>query len=330
MRIGEVLFTCALLTTLSFVACEKREFPIQLPAPGLAQHASVNMGETYDDQLYFDFETGQVVKTSPVVAWDLAFETEAFSNHVFINGGKNVFIYNTHATDPALVTSAAGITSDHWLSDASCGLPDSTAVGNWLDNNGHSKGEVYILKVNAQTFWKFIIDSVSQQGYSLRYGDLKALSLNQIYLPKSSTCSYTYFSFDNGGSIVTPEPPKDSWDIVFTRYRIVYAALNNFPYVVSGVLTNPNNTVTQADSTSGFSNIQYNATLLQKPFSNARDVVGFDWKKYDFNTGKYKTDTMKCYVIRNRRGHYWKLRFVDFYNNQGLKGAPTFEFSQIQ
>lgn len=330
MKYWRYLFFCSWLLAALLASCEKKETPIILPPAGYAQHASVDMGDTYETQLFFDFETGTVVKSSPVAAWDLAFEAHDNGTQVFLNGGKNVFLYNTQNTDPAQSLSTASIPQASWRADSPSGLPDSTAVGAWRNPNGHSKKEVYLLKINDQTIKKFILEDVNQNGYSFRYGELADTTLQKIFLPKDPTYNYIYFSFDNKGSVVQPEPPKTDWDIVFTRYRFLYYSLNNFPYVVSGVLANPFNTSTLADSTTGFANIAYSPSLAQKPFSNARDVIGFDWKKYNFTAGKYIVDTMKCYVLRNRVGHYWKLRFIDFYNTQGKKGAPTFQFSLIQ
>jgi hypothetical protein len=35
------------------------------------------------------------------------------------------------------------------------------------------------------------------------------------------------------------------------------------------------------------------------------------------------------YVVLDREGYFYKLRFISFYNNSGEKGYPTFEFQRL-
>ena len=122
--------------------------------------------------------------------------------------------------------------------DASCGLPDSTGIGEWL-NGGLSKKEVYILKLDPthhqDTFKKIQLIAVTEDKYILQCGDLRGKNVQTITLPKNQNYNYVYYSFTEN-TIVNPEPPKNTWDIVFTRYRIIYYYLNNFAYPVTGVL----------------------------------------------------------------------------------------------
>ena len=64
--------------------------------------------------------------------------------------------------------------------------------------------------------------------------------------------------------------------------------------------------------------------------SNQRDVIGFDWKRYNFTTSLYETDLSKVYIVKTQRNEFWKIHFIDFYNANGLKGSPSFEFERIQ
>lgn len=324
-RLYSVLFLFVL--TLSLFSCEKAEKPVVLPPAGESQMSTVDMGEQYENQIFFSFETNQIVKTSPVYSWDLAFQSDGC--HVFMNGGKNIFVYNTHLTDPLLVTDASNVPNKSWLFDSPCGLPDSTALADWRLPNGTSKNEIFIANLTDGNFKKFVILSMDAQSFVMAYGNIDAFVLDTIVIPKFQDYNFTYFSFDNGGQLVQPEPPKNSWDIVFTRYRYVYYDLDNFTYLVSGVLLNPNNTSAMVDSINHFNNIQFDNSFLPQMSSN-RDVIGFDWKKYNFDNGKYEVKTTKNYVVRNQQNHFWKIHFLDFYNNNGVKGSPSFEFERIQ
>ena len=307
-----------------FTACEKAEQPFTLPPKGSAQIAKVDMGEYYDDQVFFDFESGTAVKKTRVDSWDLAFESDPSGFHIFLNGGKNIFVYNTGSEEVASFTTPSSIKETDWLFDAPNGLPDSTGIGDW-----RNKKYVYILKFQNNIYKKIVIESVSNTEYILRYGDVESSLLSTIIIPKDPSYNYAYFSFEDGGKVVSPDPPKDTWDIVFTKYRYIYYDLDNFPYLVSGVLLNPYNTTALPDSSDAFASITYNSNLVANTFSNHRDVIGFDWKRYNFNTGLYEVNSHKSYIIKNRREQYWKIHFLDFYSSTGMKGSPGFEYERI-
>ncbi len=324
----------SLLIILTFVllltSCEKVESPVVLPVKGGTDLFRVDMGEEYENQIFFDFSTRQVVMTSKVNSWDLAFDADPKGYHVFMNGGKNIFITNTHTHNPAEITAmkASAVADSCWKFDAPSGMTDSTGLGEWRDGAGNSKKEVFIVKFHDGTYKKIILLDVNNASYTMAYGDIASTTLDTIEIPKDPTYNYAYFSFANNGKLVLPEPPKESWDIVFTRYRYIYYDLNNFPYSVNGVLLNPFNTAAAADSVTAFSDITYsNATPPN--FSTHRDVIGWDWKLYNFNTGMYEVKPWKNYVLKSRTGYYWKLHFVDFYGPTGMKGSPSFEFERI-
>lgn len=51
------------------------------------------------------------------------------------------------------------------------------------------------------------------------------------------------------------------------------------------------------------------------------DEIGYDWKYYDLSgSGKYIIYQKKVFVIRDQQGYLYKLRFIDFYDNNGQKG----------
>jgi hypothetical protein len=64
-------------------------------------------------------------------------------------------------------------------------------------------------------------------------------------------------------------------------------------------------------------------------FTTRADVIGYEWKDYNFDMGVYTIVPDMNYVIRDRDGYFYKLRFVDFYSDEGVKGFPTFEFVRL-
>src|SRR5690606_2933713 len=105
-------------------------------------------------------KTQSIVKTIPYNVWDLAFETGQDGRHVFMNGSKNIFIYNTHETDPAKITDGYqySISDSSYRFDAPCGLPDSTGVGEWCSADKKTKNEVYLVNIKSEkTYKKFVL-----------------------------------------------------------------------------------------------------------------------------------------------------------------------------
>ena len=81
--------------------------------------------------------------------------------------------------------------------------------------------------------------------------------------------------------------------------------------------------------------------LMERPFSKSEsqvydeqlaqmrlaDEIGFDWKEYLFGPpARYVTYSDRTFLVRDVEGYYYKLRFLDFYNDQGIRGFPTMEY----
>ncbi len=320
--------TLLALLLAALTGCEKKDKPITLPPAGSALPGKVTMGENYDTQIFYDFEKNTVVATSSTTDWDLAFEAAADGAHVFMNGGKGIFLYNTHKTTfSSIRVIPTGMTSENYLYDDASGNPDSTAVGNWRNNNNESLNEVFVARLAVNTYYKFSLLSVNNTGYRIAYAKLEDSAATVLAIPKNDSFNFSYFSFAKG--LVAPEPPKATWDVVFTRYRFIYRDLNNFPYEVNGVLLNPYKVVAAADSTSTFDALTYaNTSGLQ--LSANRDVIGYDWKTYDIPTAKYSVKKNKCYVLHTRNDKVFKLHFLDFYSTAGVKGTPSFESQELR
>jgi hypothetical protein len=326
-----------LIIALCFLAsCEKAEDPIVLPPPGTATHGTVDLGPNYEKQVYFNFETMGSVFSSDPLAWDLAFEASQGGRQVFINGGNQVYLYNTHKTLLSDVTELpAGMTAisyTGWQYDDPTLQPSGTAVGEWWQSGGSSKGEVYLLQT-IQGVNKLRVLSGDDNGYTIEWLPLYGTgNPTQVQLLKDTTYNFVYFSFTKG--ILSLEPKKDTWDIVFTRCMdSIFASSpppgKMVPYVVTGVLTNPYRTRAGADSVNDFSTIDLNKALAMTMSEN-RLVIGYDWKTYNFSTGYYQVNRRKNYVVQTRKDQLYKLRFLDFYSSTGAKGVPSFEYERLK
>lgn len=319
----------------AFASCERGEEALVLPPPpaGATYDSSVHLGATYDRQIYYDFKTGRPVGSSALNSWDLAFEASPDGRYVFLNGGGSVYACNTHMQNMDSVTALpTGLysTGTGWGHDAPSGIPDSTAVGQWWSGSGATKGEVYIFQTVDGQLYKMRFLSADAQSYSFEWAPLISTGTpTHVDLAKDTTFNFTHFSF--AGGAVHPEPPKDTWDIVFTQYCHIYKHYNggpDLPYLVRGALLNPFNTAASADSTTAFSAIDLRRAQAL-PAVRTRDVIGFDWKTIDGNRTHYTVNRSKNYIIHTRKGQIYKMHFLDWYNSTMETGNPSFEYVQL-
>jgi hypothetical protein len=75
-----------------------------------------------------------------------------------------------------------------------------------------------------------------------------------------------------------------------------------------------------------------NSSYISKyQFTSNRNGVGFEWKSFDFNTSFiFTVKPNLTYIIKDTDDKLYKLRFIDFYNEQRVKGYPKFEFILIK
>lgn len=328
-----IIFSCA--------SCMKEDQALVLPPPGNLTRVVADIGADYSKQVFVNLANNTQV-TRNLQDWDMAFETSADGFHVFLNSGKYMFACNTGNNDFALADTAGKswkVDNDH-LDD------DSTAIGNWW-NNGIAEGKVQVIDrgriiytgANAnQRYKKIKFEQVTSTEYKFSYCDFNNNNPTTFTVAKDANYSLMYFSFDNGGKVVDIAPPKNDWDIVFTHYTHTYfdQPLNS-PYryyLVTGGLTNRWNNIAGMrlikDSMPGYVSYDQITGLQASTFqmSSSADFIGYDWKVID-NTFNYLILTSRYYLLKDNNGYYYKMRFIDFYNSSGQKGAITFDFQRL-
>ena len=181
---------------------------------------------------------------------------------------------------------------------------------------------------------KIQFDKLANDQYQFRFANLDGSDQHEFSVQKDLSTNFTCFSFADGGQQLFFEPAVDSWDILFTQYTtLLYTDEGDpYPYLVTGVLLNRKNVETVIDSLNEFSDITISETE-GKVFSHVLDYIGYDWKDLvgDVNSGNvsYTIVPGRSYIIKNRNGFFYKLRFTGFYNTLGEKGFPTIEFKLL-
>jgi len=301
--------------------------------PGDLQTGTAGMGPYYGQQVYYDLTGNMAVDSNRVSAWDLSFESSTGGWEIRLN--TSMFMYAGNSHDTTFSTTLAPASLDMKF-DASGGDPDSTAIGEWTvetDEGTFSRKQVYLIDMGsdelgvARGFLKVQFD-ISGEDYLVRYGAPGDQQGNTIRIIRDPSARVIHFSFEDGP--VELEPPADTWTLLFTRYTtmLVTNEGENYPYIVAGALLNSSGVTAVRDTVHAFEDLAL-ADTAGMVLQTRADVIGYDWKEYDFDGGFYTIVPGKHYVIRNHDGYYYKLRFINYYNTTGEKGYPSFEFARL-
>ena len=322
---GKILCGAGMLMVIvAMSSCFKEDSAMVLPPPGDAHIGQVAMTADYHRQQYFNMDNGDTLG-SDFNSWDLCFEAAPSGWHIWINGGNLALVSEMNTKNIDSVNSISGVS---WKWDESSWNADSTAIGDWRNNQNVYLIDLGYLKPADTRYKKIIFQSVNESTYEIEYANLNGSDAHSRQIPKNVLYTYVYFSFEGEGIMLDIEPMKQDWDLQFTHYRyIFYDQVPPLPYLVTGVLINPGTTVA-IDSTLDFNDIDYQKAL-SFIYAENRDAIGYNWKYYDFDKASYVVRSDINYVIRDLKGVYWKLHFIDFYNSNGEKGYPQFEYQRL-
>jgi hypothetical protein len=332
-----------LMVLLLFLgACEKEELALLPPVveggstpidtsggntlieKGALYLSAVSMESDYKNQVWFDLGTNSIVKTNLRTDWDLAFDCSSSQYIVYLNTALNASVALTNETDFITVSSDAGLTYRY---EHQSGKVDSLAIGDvsnqrnvFIVNRGFSPSGVSLGK------WKIQITQVQNGDYHLTCSKLNGSDLQTAIISKKSTYNRVAYSFTTASELQI-EPPKTDYDLCFTQYTHVFTD-PPYPYSVNGVLINSYQTEVAEAFKVDFNSIDYTyATTLS--YSNDQDVIGYDWKSFNLQDNTYNIATTQNYLIRDAANNLFKLRFIDFYDENGVKGTPGFELVRL-
>ena len=340
MRIFSLIAIFALFILLS--ACFKEDEKVIPHDPGDVETVTIELTNDYKYQVYFDLGSGKVVSTNMKKDWDLGFECSRGGTKIILNSSNFMVAANAGPVDFNSTIDTVGFT---WRFDASSGNQDTTAFGDWMSysmpdsvkiysNNLYVVDRGYDEAGNLRGLRKIIFQAVTDSSFTFRYSNLDGTNENTFTVIKDPSVNYMCFSFDEGGKQLNLEPPKASWDLLFTQYTtLLYTNEGEpYPYLLTGVLNNQAGVIVAQDTSYNFA--EYNVDIAENlEFTTALDEIGYDWKDVvgDVSSGNvsYVIVEGRNYVIKDAEGFYFKLRFISFYNNDGQKGYPTFEFQRL-
>lgn len=326
---------------LIFVSCIPEDTPVEPLERGNVEIEKIAMGNYYENQIYFSFDQDTTVAINEVTIWDLAFTTQEEDFHILINFATSAKLFNLGQIDFDSVTedNIDAIQDEDWKYDNQFGKTDSTAIGKWWNSDADniiSKEDVYIInrgispKAKKLGNAKFQIISFENNLYKIRFANLKDNIIHEAFVPKDNNFNYVYLSLSNSGELKYLEPVKTSWDILFSKYMdLLYTTEGDAMwYSVTSVLINGNGVEVATMKTTDFEGIDI-SVIDSLQFNNNKNVIGHEWKWYDLEGGSYTVLNNQVFIIKNIKGFYYKMRFIDFYDDNGDKGYPKFEYKLL-
>jgi len=309
------------------LGCEQNEIPIKQHSSGNITSKQINMGSSYSQQIFYNLNDNTVITENEKTDWDLAFESSSEGRNIIIN--SSTFSQLAELSDINF-NDHISVNNLNWRYDNPLGIRYETAFGDYRNKNS-----VYILdrgyKLNGNTrgYKKIIIDSINNTSYYIKYANLDNTSMQNLEIKKDNTYNFQYISLDNDETI-NIEPKKENWDLLFTQYTHLFLDNEETPaYLVTGVLTNYlNNIMVATDTINTFKDIELNM-IDQYNFTNEQNEIGYNWKLYNFTSQSYIVKADITYIISDIDGRYFKLHFIDFYNDNGEKGNPKFEIQKL-
>lgn len=314
-------FTSLVILTVLLASCMKDEIPVSKHEAGESITNSINLGDDYRYQAYYDFETNSFVYQHEKIAWDLGFECSPAGFRIILNSGKSMAASCANTGSFETITDTTG---SLWKYDVSSGNLDSTAIGDWWNFD-----RVYVLdrgyshNGTHQGFRKVEFEQVNSHVYEIHYAHLDGSGEMTHALQKDDAYNFTFFSFETN-DIATIQPPKADWDLVFGQYSHLFEP--TFPYLVTGVRSNRNGVEVAEVFDKSFDEIDF-SDVSEYTFSPNIDIIGYDWKT--FVGGSYETDSGKNFIVKTTEGLYYKIHFIDFYTPSGDKGNPVFEVGAL-
>lgn len=329
------VYVCLFFSIL-LSSCFKEDRPIKLPEAPDSSVMSVFLGINYENQLFFNLEELGYVQRD-INDWDLAFDNITEKFKVVTNYGRDIFIAHTPFNNIEDLTSIETRQLE-WLYDFPSGNIDSNAIGDWTNTYGNSTPYFIVdmgrLLAKELRYYFIKIESADQEKYIVKHGNLNETeNETTTVIPRNKMYNASYLNLRTQKLSVDFEPQATDWDIVFTRYRHIFYIDPNpdapFPYLVTGALLNPNNVQVAIDTAIGFQQIDL-SYCQSLTYSSQQDIIGYAWKAFDFTVSfTYTINPNTSYIIKNHQGNYYKLRFLDFYDDNRQKGYPKFELQRV-
>lgn len=132
--------------------------------------------------------------------------------------------------------------------------------------------------------------------------------------------AFGHYSLQNKEEVTLDTP--ENWDLKFTTYQAVLEGGET--YLVRGALL-LEGTEVALDSVSVWADVSNSADY---EFSSKKDAIGHAWKY--FEDGSFQLEEDWIYILKTSDDRVYKIKFLNFYNADKVRGYPQFQFVEIE
>lgn len=333
-RLRSILFIALII---SLFACKEEETlrPARFISDQLGQ---VNMdsepGQDYQQQLYFDLSSGTLQGNHRRDAWDLGLSADGLHPNIFVNPAMLMAVAPTGSLDFNQSFDPNNFNFEHERVQR---IYTRAWMQKDFDADAKPQGEVFLIDLGldmrnrARGYLKLQILNYEAGRYHLRLANLDGSKESQVDLQTDPIANNQYISLANPDSLLNLEPPKEDWDLLFTRYmELLWDGQDSLDYSVTGVLLNPFAGRAYLDTTLTKRGISYSEVNRQdfseESLSARSDAIGYNWKYFNLDESTYKIYPDWIYFVEDVQGQVYRFRFIGFYSSTGSKGNVSFEY----
>jgi len=296
---------------------------MMLSATATAQQqveGEVTMGPSYVNHVFYNLET----QTEQAVAydlWDIAFFRNGLMDYgIKINEAKDWELFevgeittydNISIDDADSWTQLYNPSTDYTKGAFDQASDNSQYAAGWGYYNTETHhiigSRAFVLQNGDDAYVKIKIDDYFG-GYTFTYAEWDGTAwgedVEKTIANGDADSYYNYYAFDTQ-DVVTVEPGKETWDLLFAKYTdTYYHGENTTPnQVVTGVLANPNIKIAKTTED------EASTTDL----SEDMNVIGVaDWKFLNESYAWEVDSDINYFIKRNDEDTVYKINFTEF------------------